>query len=58
MKISLTGWFKQILKEINSEYSLEGLMRKPKLWSPDARDNSLEKIWERLKARGEGGGRG
>ena len=53
-----------ILKEINPEYSLEGLMLKLKLqyfghwmW----RANSLEKkpwCWERLKAKGEEGVRG
>ena len=50
-----------ILKEINPEYSLEGLMLKLKLqyfsclmWRAD----SLEKTWERLKAGGEGDDRG
>ena len=53
-----------ILKEINPEYALEGLMLKLKLqyfghliW----RANSLEKkpwCWGRLRARGEGGDRG
>ena len=49
-----------ILKEINPEYSLEGLMLKPKLQYFDllmGRADSLEKTpwcWERLKA-GEGG---
>ena len=50
-----------ILKEINPEYSLEGLMLKLKLqyfgylvWRAD----SLEKTWERLKAGGEGNDRG
>ena len=52
-----------ILKEINCELSLEGLMLKLKLqyflhlkWRAD----SLEKIqcWERLRAGGEGGNRG
>ena len=52
-----------ILKEINSEFSLEGLILKLKLqhfghlmW----RANSLEKpwCWERLRAGGEGGNRG
>ena len=50
-----------ILKEISPEYSLEGLMLKLKfqyfgnlMWRTD----SLEKSWERLKARGEGDDRG
>ena len=52
-----------ILKEIYPEYSLEGLMLKPKLkylghlmW----RDDSLKRpwCWERLKAGGEGDDRG
>ena len=46
-----------ILKEINHEYSLEGLMLKLKLQYFHhlmQRANSLE----RLKAKGEGGGRG
>ena len=48
-----------ILKEINSEYSLEGLMLKLKLQYFGhlmIKDDSLKKIkiWERLKARGEG----
>ena len=46
-----------ILKEINPEYSLEGLMLKLKLQYFHhlmQRANSLE----RLKAKGEGGGRG
>ena len=50
-----------ILKEINSEYSLEGSMLKLKLQYFGhlmQRINSLGKtlIWERLRARGEGGG--
>ena len=32
-----------ILKEISSEYSLEGLMLKLKLWPPHAKSCSLEK---------------
>ena len=52
-----------ILKEINAEYSLEGLMLKLKLQYFGhlmRRANSLEKtlMWERLKAKGEEGGRG
>ena len=52
-----------ILKEINSEYSLEGLKLKPKLQyfgHVMRRASSLEKtlILERLKARGEGDNRG
>ena len=52
-----------ILKEISPEYSLEGLMLKPKLqyfghlmWRTD----SLERLWcwQRLKAGGEGDNRG
>ena len=53
-----------ILKEINPEYSLEGLMLKLKLkilWSPDAKESTHWKnpwCWERLKAGGEGNDRG
>ena len=52
-----------ILEEINSEYSLEGLMLKQKLQYFGhlmQRTDSLEKtlMLERLKARGEGGDRG
>ena len=44
-----------ILKEINHEYSLEGLMLKLKLQY----SGLLMRIcWERLKAKGEEGGRG
>ena len=55
-------WNQSMRKEINPEYSLEGLMLKLKLqyfghlrW----RTNSLEKtlMWERLMAGGEGGNR-
>ena len=52
-----------ILKEINPEYSLEGLMLKLNLQyfgHQMQRANSLEKslFWERLRAKGEEGGRG
>ena len=52
-----------VLKEINPEYSLEGLMLKLKLQyfgHPMQRTDSLEKTWcwERLKAGGEGDYRG
>ena len=50
-----------ILKEISPEYSLERLMLKLKLQYFGhlmQRDNLLEKTWERLKAGGEGDGRG
>ena len=52
-----------IIKEINPEYSLEGLMLKLKLQYFGyliGRADSLEKtlIWERLKAGGEGDDRG
>ena len=52
-----------ILKEINPEYLLEGLMLKLKLQYFGhliGRANSLENtlMLERLKARGEGGDRG
>ena len=40
-----------ILKEINSEYSLEGLMLKLTHWKRPW-------CWERLRGRGEGGDRG
>ena len=49
-----------ILKKINPEYSLEGLMLKLKFQYFDhlmGRADSLEKDWERLKAKGEGGSR-
>ena len=51
---------KSILKEINPEYSLEGLTLKLKLQyfghlmqGADSLEKTL--IWERLKAKGEGG---
>ena len=52
-----------ILKEISSEYSLEGLMLKlklPILCSPDAKNWLWKRLWcwERLKAGGEGDNRG
>jgi len=52
-----------VLKEINSEYSLEGLMLKLKLQYFGhlmQRANSLEKTWcwERLGQEGKGGNRG
>ena len=55
--------FTSILKEINPEYSLKGLMLKlkPKYFGYlIQRTDSLEKTWcwERLKAKGEQGGRG
>ena len=50
-----------ILKEINPEYSLEGLMLKLQiLWPPDCKEQihwERPWYWERLKA-GEGGNRG
>ena len=57
------GAQKEILKEINPEYSLEGLMLKLKLQYFGhlmCRVHSLEKtlILERLSTKGEGGGRG
>ena len=50
-----------VLKEINPEYSLEGLMLKLKLQYFGhliQRADSLEKTLERLRAGGEGGDRG
>ena len=52
-----------ILKEISPEYSLEGLMLKPKLQYFGhlmRRADSIEKtlMWERLKAGGKGDDRG
>ena len=53
-----------VLKEINPEYSLKGLMLKLKLQyfgSPDARNPLTGKrpwCWERLRGGGEGGDRG
>ena len=49
-----------IVKEISPEYSLEGLMLKLKLQYFGhliGRADSLEEDWERLKAKGGGGGR-
>ena len=53
-----------MLKEISPEYSLEGLILKLKLqyfghliWTVDSFEKTL-KGWERLKAGGEGDGRG
>ena len=54
-------WYQSILKEINSEYSLEGLMLRPQYFGHlMRRADSLEKtlMWERLRTRGEGGNRG
>ena len=56
-------WNQSILKQINLEYSLEGLLLKLKLQYFDHlmwRANSLEKpwCWERLRAGREGGDRG
>ena len=48
---------KSILKEINPEYSLKGLMLKLKLWYSGHLRSELTH-WERLKATGEGGSRG
>ena len=55
---------KSILQEINPEHSLEGLMLKLKLqyfgqlmWIADLLEKRLW-CWERLKGKGEGGGRG
>ena len=50
-----------ILKEINPEYSLEGLMLKLKLQNFDyliQTDDSVEKCWERLRVEREEGVRG
>ena len=50
-----------IVKEINPEYSLEGLMLRPQYFGHlIGKANSLEKTWcwERLKAKGGGGSRG
>ena len=64
LKVSWTARSNQsILKEINPEYSLEGLMLKLKLQDFDhlmRSADSLEKIlcWERLRAGREGGDRG
>ena len=56
-------FYQSILKEISPEYSLEGLILKPKLqyfghlmWRTNLFENTL--IWERLKAGGEGDNRG
>ena len=53
-----------ILKEINPEHSLEGLMLKlklPILWPPDVKNRLIGKrlwCWERLRAGGEGNDKG
>ena len=52
-----------ILKVINSEYSLEGLMLKLKLqyfgpWCEELTHWKRPRCWDRLKAGGEGDGRG
>ena len=52
-----------ILNEISPEYSLEGLMLKLKLstlatWCEELTHWKRPWCWERLKAKGEGGGRG
>ena len=53
-----------ILKEINPEYSLEGLMLKPKLqytlasWCEESTHWKKPWFWERLRVGGEGGDRG
>ena len=50
-----------ILKEINPEYSLEGLMLKLQYlatWCKELTHWKRSRCWERLKARGEGGNRG
>ena len=50
-----------ILKEINPKYSLEGLMLKLQYFGPLMQEPTHWKrpwSWERLKATGEGGGRG
>ena len=43
--IPWTAWRSNqwILKEISPEYSLEGLMLKVKLWSPDAKNQLIRK---------------
>ena len=50
-----------VLKEINLKYSLEGLMLKLQYFGPLMQEPTHWKrpwSWERLKATGEGGGRG
>ena len=56
-------WNKSILKEINSEYSLEGLMQKLKLqyiWPPDVKSWLTDggKTLRQGKSEAEGGDRG
>ena len=64
LTVPWTAWRSKqlILKEINPEYSLEGLMLKLKLQFRHViwRAHSLEKttMWGRLKAKGEEDGRG
>ena len=50
-----------ILKELNTEYSLEGLMLKLQYFATWYKEPTYWKkpwCWERLKAKGEGGGQG
>ena len=64
LRVPWTSWRsnQSILKEINPEYSLEGLMLKLKLqylWPPDGKSHWKRLCcWERLKTKGEEGGRG
>ena len=46
-----------VLKEINPEYSLEGLMLKLATWYKEQTHWKRPWCWERLKAKGEGGDR-
>ena len=57
------GSNQSILKEINPEFSLEGLMLKLKLntlatWSKELTHWERPQCWERLREGGEGGDRG
>ena len=63
MRVPWTAWRSKqsILKEINSEYSLEGLMLKLKLQYFGhlmQRANSLEKTLKLGKSQGKGEGKG
>ena len=48
---------RSVLKEINPEYSLEGLMLKLATWYKEQTHWKRPWCWERLKAKGEGGNR-
>ena len=59
LRVYWTGRRLSLLKEINPEYSLEGLMLKPKLtWCKELTHWKRPWCWERLRGGGEGDDRG